>query len=91
MGVVTNNAGYSEFVVWNVNSNSVFPEWAQAIINLLPFSSSIYTPTMIYLGKITGVDIIIALGLQIFWVIVLMIISKIMWKALIKNLTILGG
>ena len=68
-----------------------FPEWAQAIINLLPFSSSIYTPTMIYLGKITGADIIIALGLQIFWVIVLMIISKIMWKALIKNLTILGG
>ena len=46
---------------------------------------------MIYLGKITGADIIIALGLQIFWVIVLMIISKIMWKALIKNLTILGG
>ena len=68
-----------------------FPEWAQLIINLLPFSSSIYTPTMIYLGKISGTDILIALGLQIFWVIVLKVISKKMWQSLIKNLTILGG
>ena len=95
---ITNMWGLSQIMQAIVNLLSgmlipiaFFPEWAQAIINLLPFSSSIYTPTMIYLGKITGVDIIIALGLQIFWVIVLMIISKIMWKALIKNLTILGG
>lgn len=95
---ITNMWGLSQIMQAIVNLLSgmlipieFFPEWAQAIINLLPFSSSIYTPTMIYLGKITGADIIIALGLQIFWVIVLMIISKIMWKALIKNLTILGG
>ena len=46
---------------------------------------------MIYLGKINGADILFALVLQLFWVIVLMIISKKMWKSLIKSLTILGG
>ena len=41
--------------------------------------------------KIRGVDILFALGLQLFWGIVLMIIAKKMWKVLIKGLTILGG
>ncbi len=46
---------------------------------------------MIYLGKINGMNILFSLGIQIFWVVVLMFVSKKMWKALIKSLTILGG
>lgn len=46
---------------------------------------------MIYLGKIEGISILLALGLQLFWGIVLMLVAKSMWKALIKSLTILGG
>ena len=46
---------------------------------------------MIYLGKINGISILFALGLQLFWGIVLMVIAKKMWKSLIKTLTILGG
>ena len=95
---ITNMWGLSQIMQAVVNLLSgmlipiaFFPEWAQLIINLLPFSSSIYTPTMIYLGKFSGTDILIALGLQIFWVIVLKVISKKMWQSLIKNLTILGG
>ena len=68
-----------------------FPKWAQTITNFLPFSSAIYTPSMIYLGKINGISILLALGLQLFWGVVLMIIAKKMWKSLIKTLTILGG
>ena len=91
MGIITNNASYSKFVIRNFNTNSIFPKWAQSITNFLPFSSAIYTPSMIYLGKIEGISILLALGLQLFWGIVLMLVAKSMWKALIKSLTILGG
>ncbi|GAA0107199.1 MULTISPECIES: ABC transporter permease [Clostridium] len=68
-----------------------FPSWMQEIFNFLPFSSMIYTPSMIYLGKLTNIEIIKAITIQFSWVIILMIIGKQMWKALIKELTILGG
>lgn len=68
-----------------------FPGWMQWIFNFLPFSSMIYTPSMIYLGKLTNIEIIKAISIQFLWVIILMIIGRQMWKALIKELTILGG
>lgn len=68
-----------------------FPLWSQPIFKFLPFSSMIYTPTMIYLGKLSNPEILKALIIQVIWIIILMTISKIMWKKLIKTLTILGG
>ena len=95
---ITNMWGLSQIMqaITNLLSGALipiafFPKWAQSINSFLPFSSAIYTPSMIYLGKISGVDILFALGLQLFWAIVLMIISRKMWKVLIKGLTILGG
>ncbi len=68
-----------------------FPNWIQGVFNFLPFSSMIYTPSMIYIGKLTNIEIIKAMSIQFLWVLILMIISRLMWKALIKELTILGG
>ncbi|GKX67244.1 ABC transporter permease [Inconstantimicrobium mannanitabidum] len=68
-----------------------FPKSVQILFNFLPFSSSIYTPTMIYLGKLTGVSLVKAIALQLAWVLLLMFIARTMWNALIKKLTILGG
>lgn len=68
-----------------------FPSWMQGIFNFLPFSSMIYTPSMIYLGKLTNIEIIKAISIQFLWIIILMIIGRQMWRSLIKELTILGG
>jgi len=68
-----------------------FPDWMQGIFNFLPFSSMIYTPSMIYLGKLTNIEIFKAIGIQFLWVIILVAISRYMWRSLIKQLTILGG
>lgn len=68
-----------------------FPETVQRIIQLLPFSSIIYTPVMIYLGKISGAEAISLIVLQVFWLAVMVLLSKLVWKAVVKSLTILGG
>lgn len=68
-----------------------FPTWVQAVVKLFPFSSIIYTPTMIYLGKLSSTEIVCSLGIQVFWIVLLMVIARSMWQAMIKNLTVVGG
>ena len=70
---------------------SLFPEAAQRIFDLLPFSSMIYTPVMIYLGKYTGTELAWALGRQFVWVILLYWLGSIIWKQVTKRLVVLGG
>lgn len=68
-----------------------FPGIFRSIVEKLPFGSMIYTPTMIYLGKLTGQEAIEAIGFQLFWLLVMMFLAKAMWRIVVKSLTILGG
>lgn len=68
-----------------------FPEVVQTIFNFFPFKSIIFTPCMIFLGKLDSISLLLSLGQQLIWVVIMMIIGKKMYKALVKNLTILGG
>ncbi|EKQ52245.1 MULTISPECIES: ABC-2 family transporter protein [unclassified Clostridium] len=68
-----------------------FPKAVQGIFSFFPFSSMIYTPTMIYLGKLTGAELIKEIAVQVAWLIILVVIARVMWNTLIKKITILGG
>lgn len=68
-----------------------FPKSIQWLFNFLPFTSMVYTPTMIYLGKLTGVELIKAIGIQVVWLGIIIVIARVMWNTLIKKITILGG
>ena len=70
---------------------SFFPESIQHIFNYLPFSSMVYTPVMIYLGKYTGETLYSMLLLQFVWVIILYLLGSIIWKKVTKRLIVLGG
>ncbi len=70
---------------------SLFPEVAQRIFDFLPFSSMVYTPVMIYLGKYTGQELFIALGRQAIWIVILYVLGSIIWKKVTKRLIVLGG
>ena len=70
---------------------SLFPEVTQRIFDCLPFSSMIYTPVMIYLGKYTGSELAWALGRQFIWVILLYWGGSLIWKQVTKRLVVLGG
>ena len=70
---------------------SLFPEAAQRIFDCLPFSSMIYTPVMIYLGKYTGEELVWAMGRQFIWVILLYWLGSLIWKQVTKRLVVLGG
>ena len=70
---------------------SLFPEVAQRIFDCLPFSSMIYTPVMIYLGKYSGQELAIVMGRQLIWIVILYWLGSIIWKKVTKRLVVLGG
>ena len=68
-----------------------FPKVISDILSFLPFSSLIYTPVMIIVGKYDASQILQALLLQLFWLIVMVGLSQLIWKRVQSFITIQGG
>ena len=63
----------------------------QKLFEFLPFSSMVYTPVMIYLGKYSGYDLAFVLLRQLVWVGLLYGLGSLIWRLVVKRLTVLGG
>ena len=70
---------------------SFFPEVVQRVFDYLPFSSMIYAPVMIYLGKYQGAELGWVLLRQGVWVLILYGLGTLIWNRVTKRLVILGG
>lgn len=70
---------------------SLFPEVVQRIFDFLPFSSMIYTPVMIYLGKYSGQELAFAMGRQFIWIVILYWLGSVIWEKVTRRLVVLGG
>lgn len=70
---------------------SFYPEWARDIIKLFPFQAVSYMPNLIYLGKLTGLEALNVLGLQVFWITVLGLAGTFFWRLAVKHVVIQGG
>lgn len=68
-----------------------FPNLIQKIFSILPFASLNYTPVMIYMNKYSGANIVKAIALQVFWLVVFFIIVQIIDNKSRKYLSIQGG
>lgn len=70
---------------------SFFPEVIQRVFEFLPFSSMLYTPVMIYLGKYSGTELTGAFLRQIFWIVFFYLLGSFLWKRITGRLIVLGG
>ena len=70
---------------------SFFPPLVQRIFDFLPFSSMVYTPVMIYLGKYSGAELGFVLLRQAVWIVLLYVLGNLIWKKVTKRLVVLGG
>ncbi|MDD4353044.1 MAG: ABC-2 family transporter protein [Candidatus Nanoarchaeia archaeon] len=62
-----------------------FPQIMQQIFKFLPTTYLFYTPIMIYLGKLSGADIILSFIFQLIFIIFFYAIYKFFWKMLTKS------
>ena len=70
---------------------SLFPLWLKNIADILPFQAIYSTPLLIYIGQISGSDLLSALEIQVFWIALLGSISFIVWKLAEKKTISYGG
>ncbi|MBI4604945.1 MAG: ABC-2 family transporter protein [Planctomycetes bacterium] len=69
----------------------LFPSWARAILEALPFRAMVYGPVQIYLGKAQGAALVWELGLQVLWVAALYGLSRWLWARARRRLLVHGG
>lgn len=67
------------------------PEVLAKILGFLPFSSLSYTPVMIYMGMYSWSEIAFRMLMQVFWLFVMIVLSKVIWNHAVKRLCSQGG
>ena len=70
---------------------SFFPHAVQTALRFMPFQYISYVPLLIYLGKIQGMGLAAAIGMQLFWVGTLLALGDLMWRWSSRKITIQGG
>lgn len=69
----------------------MLPPALQHILAFTPFPSMLYAPIGIYMGKISGNGIGLALLTQLFWVLMMYGLARFMWRRGIKKYAAFGG
>ena len=69
-----------------------FPEAAQKVLKLLPFQAMYHLPLMMLVEpEQSTATYLTSLGIQIFWVVVLLILARLYYNKAIKVLRVAGG
>jgi ABC-2 type transport system permease protein len=69
----------------------IFPAFLQKLAFALPFAAMFSTPLLIYVGVIKPDRYAEALGLQLFWALVLGTVATLAWRAGAKRVVVQGG
>lgn len=70
---------------------TLFPDWLRTITEFLPFQAMVFLPVSIYSGLITGTEAYMAIGIQLFWLVFLYALVRVIWAQALKQITIFGG
>jgi ABC-2 type transport system permease protein len=70
---------------------SMFPAPLRDASRWLPFEHIGYTPMMIYLGRLSLVDSLLALALQSGWILLLALFGRWFWEFMSRKVTVHGG
>ena len=70
---------------------AMFPGWLKTLSTWLPFQQISFVPTSIWLGKLSGTELALALGEQAAWVVLFTLACAFVWRRVTSRLTIQGG
>lgn len=80
-----------EFLAGAVIPIPFFPDWLQPIMYALPFGSMQNAPFLIYVGHLSVLDGWRAIGLQVFWLMTLVMVGRAIMNHALKKVVVQGG
>jgi ABC-2 type transport system permease protein len=69
----------------------VFDSGFLAVLNYLPFKYTVNFPVNVFNGKLTGTGLYTGFILQLFWILTLALLSRLLWSAGSKKYVAVGG
>jgi ABC-2 type transport system permease protein len=67
------------------------PAWAKPVVMWLPFQGMAHAPASLFLERVPPADLWHPLGFQLFWVVALLVMSRLAWRWALQHLTVQGG
>jgi len=90
-GIRTFVGALSDFLGGAIIPLPFFPGPLQAVLGLLPFAAMQNAPLRIYSGNLAGNDALVAMALQVFWLIVLLLAGRLAMGRALKKVVVQGG
>jgi len=84
-------ASVLDFLTGGVIPIPFFPLWLQPVMYALPFASMQNTPFLIYVGNLSPVEALGRIGLQVFWLALLVAAGKLTMGRALKKVVVQGG
>jgi ABC-2 type transport system permease protein len=90
------NLGMAKDSIVRILSGSIIPLWffpsgVQTVSKFLPFQYTYQTPLAIYIGEITPLDALMAMGIQFVWIAALYALLYVVWSKAKKKTLIQRG
>lgn len=63
----------------------LFSDTTRYLVAMLPFSASLDFPVKVLIGKVTGVGLLHGFAVQLFWVVVLVVLRRGLWRRGLKR------
>lgn len=82
---------FSTFFSGLLVPNAFFPGWLRALSDWLPFQGMVYLPSAVFLEKLDGPGLAGALGQQLLWFPVLMVLGRLLLTVATRRLVVQGG
>lgn len=90
-GVNSMSMTISGFLSGRMIPLSVFPVWAQKVLNCTPFPFMMSMPVRLYLGVMSTNDVLISFAVAIAWLIAINIIGQLCYKTSVRKVVVFGG
>jgi len=68
-----------------------FPDTVRVVVEILPFGSMQNMPLLIFAGHISGMEALRGIGLQVFWLVALVVIGRLWMRRALKRVVVQGG
>jgi ABC-2 type transport system permease protein len=62
----------------------LFPETTRHLVAMLPFSAALDFPVKVLIGKAAGLELMHGFAVQVFWVLVLVAVRRVLWRQGLK-------
>ncbi|MCY3959478.1 MAG: ABC-2 family transporter protein [Chloroflexi bacterium] len=90
-GVTMARVAIQEFFGGALIPLALMPGALRVVADLLPFQAITSTPTLVYMDRLEGPELVRAFGVQVIWAIALFAIGMVVWRLLVRRVQIQGG